>query len=115
MPSDPIFDHFDMGKTLDIGKISEIRLARSKLTGELRVVKIMNMKFLKKSCPRKYLEEVENLRKMAHPNIIGYHHYFQDKERFYIVTDVCWGNNLRQEINIRQKKAKINSMGIYFT
>ena len=41
-PSDPIYDHFDMGKVVDIGKIAEIRLARSKLTGEMRAVKIMN-------------------------------------------------------------------------
>ena len=88
-------DHFDIGKIIDIGKISEVRMARSKLTGEMRALKIMNQAFVKKTKPRKYLDEVENLEKMAHPNIVGYHHYFTDKERFYIVTDMCWGKNLR--------------------
>ena len=70
---------------------------------------------MKKSKPRKYLDEVENLSKMAHPNIIGFHHYFSDKERFYIVTDICWGKNLRQEMNFRMKKGKVNTIGVYFT
>ena len=41
---------------------------------------------------------------MNHPNSIKYIVHFIDKERTYIVMELCRGNTLNREINIRMKK-----------
>ena len=41
---------------------------------------------------------------MDHPNVIKIFEYFQDKDKIYIVTEICTGGELYEEINKRKGK-----------
>lgn len=62
------------------------------------------MKSRTKEDERKRLfNEVEVLRKLDHPNILKVFEFFEDEKYFYIVTELCTGGELFDQI-IQQKK-----------
>ena len=42
--------------------------------------------------------EIINLKKLDHPNILKMYEFFEDEKRYYIVTDICKGGELFDEI-----------------
>ena len=47
------------------------------------------------------LNEVDLIGNMNHPNIIKIHGFYEDDKRFYIVTDLCRGGELFNELERR--------------
>ncbi len=55
---------------------------------------------------KKLINEVEILKELVswgsrrqdHPNILKLHEFFQDKKRYYIVTELCQGGELFEKI-----------------
>lgn len=47
--------------------------------------------------------EINNLRDMDHPNILKMYDFFEDAKRYYIITDICKGGELFDEILHRGK------------
>ena len=45
--------------------------------------------------------EINNLKDLDHPNILKMYEFFEDKKRYYIITDVCKGGELFDEISTR--------------
>ena len=45
--------------------------------------------------------EIENLKELDHPNILKIYEYFEDDSRFFIITDICKGGELFDELYIR--------------
>ena len=45
--------------------------------------------------------EIENLKGLDHPNILKLYEYFEDDKRFYIITELCRGGELFDEITTR--------------
>lgn len=45
--------------------------------------------------------EIENLRSMEHPNILSLYESFEDDVNFYIVTELCEGGELFDEVERR--------------
>ena len=46
----------------------------------------------------KFQEEINILKKLDHPNILKMYEFFEDEKRYYIVTDICKGGELFDEI-----------------
>ena len=42
--------------------------------------------------------EINNLKDLDHPNIIKINEFFEDEKRYYIVTEICKGGELFDEI-----------------
>ena len=47
--------------------------------------------------------EIAILKDMDHPNIVNMYEYLEDEKRFYIVTEICKGGELFDEIINRAK------------
>ena len=45
--------------------------------------------------------EINNLKDLDHPNILKMYEFFEDKKRYYIITDICKGGELFDEISTR--------------
>ena len=45
--------------------------------------------------------EINNLKDLDHPNILKMYEFFEDPKRYYIVTDICKGGELYDEIKER--------------
>jgi len=43
---------------------------------------------------RTFYNEITVLKDLDHPNIIKMYEFFEDRKRFYIVTDICKGGEL---------------------
>ena len=49
------------------------------------------------------LNEIGNLSRLSHPNIIKMYEYFEDAEYYHIITDIYKGGDLFDEIASRGK------------
>ena len=47
--------------------------------------------------------EINNLKDLDHPNIIKMFEFFEDSKRYYIVTEICKGGELFDEIINRKR------------
>eukprot|EP01017_Pseudomicrothorax_dubius_P025872 TRINITY_DN2839_c0_g1_i3.p1 TRINITY_DN2839_c0_g1~~TRINITY_DN2839_c0_g1_i3.p1 ORF type:complete len:506 (-),score=114.62 TRINITY_DN2839_c0_g1_i3:62-1579(-) len=83
---------------LGSGGYGEVRKARSKETGEMRAVKIINRAAQSQEEQEILMNEVSVLKQMDHPHIIKIYEYFQDARCFYIVTELCTGGELFDKI-----------------
>ena len=57
------------------------------------------MKIIKKASLKNensFLNEVQMLKSMDHPNILRYYEFYQDEFNYYIVTEYCAGGELLQ-------------------
>ena len=45
--------------------------------------------------------EINNLKDLDHPNILKLYETFEDEKRYYVVTDICKGGELFDEIKDR--------------
>lgn len=41
------------------------------------------------------------LRRLDHPNILKMYEFFEDEKRFYLVSELCTGGELFDEISMR--------------
>ncbi|CDW74871.1 protein kinase domain containing protein [Stylonychia lemnae] len=108
--------YYKIGKALGLGKIrilfsqsklgsfGEVRKCISKLTGTMRAVKILNKATLQIKDQKRFLYEIELLRELDHPNIVKVFEYFNDTDKIYIVTELCTGGELYEEMNKRRGK-----------
>lgn len=46
--------------------------------------------------------EIHNLKKLDHPNILHMYESYECEKRYYIVTDICEGGELFDEITERK-------------
>jgi len=52
---------------------------------------------------RMFFNEINILKDLDHPNILKMYEFFEDEKRYYIVTDICKGGELFDEIVARGK------------
>jgi len=49
------------------------------------------------------MTEIDILSAMDHPNVVKLYEYFEDDQRFYLVTDICKGGELFDDLVKRSK------------
>ena len=81
------------------GSFAAVYKAQNKLTGQIRAMKI-----IKKSSTctaqddQEIVNEINILRTMDHPNILKIFEFYSNKDSYSIVTELCSGGELFQEI-----------------
>jgi calcium-dependent protein kinase len=89
-----IRDDYLIGKILGSGAFGEVRLCTHRKTGAKRAVKIIKKSFLQGKEETRFLQEIEILKTMDHPNIVRLFEVYQDPKRYFIVTEHCSGGEL---------------------
>ena len=70
-------------------------------TNVVRAVKIIKKESLDAKEKVRFFQEIEILRQLDHPNIVRLYEIFQDEKRYYLVTELCTGGELFEEITKR--------------
>jgi calcium-dependent protein kinase len=86
---------------LIIGAFGEVRKCVNRKTGAIRAVKIIKKDSLEAKEKVRFFQEIEILRQLDHPNIVRLYEVFQDEKRYYLVTELCTGGELFEEITKR--------------
>ena len=77
------------------GKVSECIHRESRQKFAVKVLQKMHMDSVQQE---KLINEMRILRELDHPNIVKIMEYFEDEEKFYIVTELCSGGEVFDEI-----------------
>lgn len=98
-----IRDHYRIGKVLGSGAFGEVRLCLHKETQTQRAVKVLRKNLLDEKEMEMLKNEIAILQDMDHPNIVKMYEFLEDEKRIYIVTEICKGGELFDEILSRSK------------
>jgi calcium-dependent protein kinase len=91
-----IENDYIIGDVCGSGAFATVRKVTSKGSGQVRALKIIKKQKGQDSA-RMYLE-VEILKKLIHPNIMQIFEFYEDKKNFYIITELCEGGELFDQI-----------------
>jgi calcium-dependent protein kinase len=86
---------------MPLGGFGEVRKCSNKKTGAIRAVKIIRKDSLDSKEKIRFFQEIDIMRQLDHPNIVRLYEVFQDEKRFYLVTELCTGGELFDEITKR--------------
>lgn len=98
-----IRDHYRIGKLLGSGAFGEVRLCLHKETQSQRAVKVLRKNLLDPKEMEMLKNEIAILKDLDHPNIVKMFEFLEDDKRIYIVTEICKGGELFDEILNRSK------------
>jgi len=96
-------DFYRIGKMLGSGAFGEVRMCVHRETGAQRAVKVLRKSHMDEDEKRMLFNEINILRELDHPNIVKMYEFFEDEKRYYIVTEICKGGELFDEIIARGK------------
>jgi len=99
-------DHYRIQNLIGLGSLAEVYSCQAILTDHAYAVKIQSNKKLKPDDLLKYHREVKFMKSVFHNSLAKVEHYFKDEDKFYIVMDLCKGNDLFREINLRRDSKK---------
>lgn len=85
------------------GNYGEVRKCKHVKSGAVRAVKIVKLDKLEQFEKKLLIHEIELLKRLDHPNILKLNEVFQDEKRLYIVTELCTGGELFDEVTIRRQ------------
>ena len=69
-----------------------------RVTKAIRAVKLIRKDIMTAEEEIAFKEEIDILSKLDHPNILKLYEVFTDDKRYYIVTELCKGGELFDEI-----------------
>eukprot|EP00178_Gracilaria_changii_P009440 TRINITY_DN2762_c0_g1_i1.p1 TRINITY_DN2762_c0_g1~~TRINITY_DN2762_c0_g1_i1.p1 ORF type:complete len:258 (-),score=46.40 TRINITY_DN2762_c0_g1_i1:159-932(-) len=96
-------DFYRIGKMLGSGAFGEVRMCVHRETGAQRAVKVLRKSHMDEEEKKMLFNEINILRELDHPNIVKMYEYFEDEKRYYIITEICKGGELFDEIIARGK------------
>ena len=70
-----------------VGAYGEVYVCKSKTTRQVRAVKVLEKTAIEDSEKERFMSEINILKIMDHPNIVKLYEVFQDKKRYYLVTE----------------------------
>ena len=88
-----------MGK----GRCGEVRKCRHKITGGKRAVKILVKEKMTERDFVRFEHELEMMQDLDHPNILKVFELYEDAKRIYLVTELCTGGELYDELIYKEK------------
>lgn len=98
MNSSKLREVYRIGKMLGAGAFGEVRVCMHRESGVQRAVKVLRKANMDEDEKRMFFNEINVLRNLDHPNIVKMYEFFEDDKRYYIVTDLCKGGELFDEI-----------------
>jgi len=96
-------DHYRIGKILGTGAFGEVRMCVHRESNAQRAVKVLRKSNMDEDEKRMLFNEINILKEIDHPNIIKMYEFFEDEKRYYLVTEICKGGELFDEILQRGK------------
>jgi len=97
-------DFYELGQMLGEGEFGEVYIGYPRQgngLGEERAIKIIDKERMCDSDYEQVMNEFELLKGLSHPNILTLYGFYEDKEKCYIVTDICKGGELWDELHVR--------------
>ena len=92
-------DDYKRVKFLGEGSYAAVYCVENKITGSKRAMKIINKS---ENCSteddQEIMNEINILRTLDHPNILKIFEFYSSKESYSLVTELCQGGELFQEI-----------------
>src|SRR5690606_21425039 len=86
---------FLVGRVLGEGAYARVYIVRAKDSGKDYAMKVMEKKFILKEGKSKEVQmERRVLSDVSHPNVVRLFFSFHDKDRLYMVLDLCPGGEL---------------------
>ena len=96
-------------KILGQGAFGQVRRATNKANGEVRAVKIID-KLPMDDVERIRLKyEIDILKNLTHPNIVRLYEVYESKSTIHLVTELCEGRELFDEIADRDKLSEVEA------
>lgn len=80
------------------GAFGEVRKCVNRKTHVIRAVKLVRKDSMSPEEMQSFQEEIAILRQLDHPNILKLYEIFEDSKRYYLVTELCKGGELFDEI-----------------
>ena len=103
-----IFDEYDLKEKLGEGSFGTVYKVIQRKTNYLRAVKAIKKKYVDKE---EFMNEIELLKTVDHPNIIKLFDCYYDKTFYYLIEEYCSGGDLfdyiQKEHFFTEKKAAI--------
>jgi len=91
-------DHYKVGEIIGKGGYGKVYKCVHKETGDERAVKSIEKEQSNDSQNSSIYDEIEYLKSFDHPNILRMYAFFEDDNFYYIVTDICEGGELFDEM-----------------
>ena len=82
------------------GTYGEVRKCKNIRSQAVRAVKILKKQNLNDFELQRFTHEIELLKRLDHPNIIKINEFYQDEDRYYLVTEICTGGELYDQITL---------------
>ena len=77
---------------LGSGSFGKVLKAREKVSKELRAIKIIPK--IKIKDLNKFMNEIEVMKLLDHPNIVKLYEWYEDENSLYLVMELCSGGDL---------------------
>ena len=84
------------------GAFGKVQMAESKINGEIRAVKIIDKLRLNDEDLIRLKYEIDILKNLNHPNIVRLYEIYENKCAILLVTELCDGVELFDEISKRR-------------
>lgn len=94
---------FLIGRLLGEGAFARVYHARSKTSKQDYAMKVMEKRFIvKEGKSREVQMERRVLSEMSHPNVVKLHYSFHDKDRLYMMIDLCPAGELAKLVRFER-------------
>lgn len=80
-----------------------MRKCRHRITGGKRAVKILIKENMTERDYVRFEHELETMQDLDHPNILKMFELYEDPKRIYLVTELCTGGELYDELIFKVK------------
>ena len=97
-------DYYELGQILGEGEFGEVFVGYPRqggALGEERAIKIIDKSRMCDGDYEQVMNEFNLLKGLTHPNILTLYGFFEDTEKCYIVTDICKGGEMWDELHLR--------------
>ena len=96
-------DYYRICDLLGEGSFGEVRVCIHKESCVKRAVKVQSKSHMGEKEKQMLQNEICNINELDHPNILKMYEFFEDEKRYYLVTELCGGGELYQEISTKGK------------
>ena len=89
-------DVYTLGPSLGSGHYGVVRIGTHKITGQKRAIKIIQKEKISMNTEERssFLNEIEVLSQVDHPNIVKLYEFYEDEGFYYIITEYITGGEL---------------------
>ena len=96
---DTFLDNYRIGMCIGQGTYGEVRVCQHIRTKHKRSVRILKKRKMDDITVNKFMTMIMLLQHLDHPSVLRYQEIFQDRKRFFIVTELCQGGDLLSQID----------------